>query len=35
MEHGLGDLVTGRGPAYDINTTVFKELSHLITGDDS
>jgi hypothetical protein len=34
MEHGLSDLVTERGePAYDINTGVFKDLSHLISGE--
>lgn len=34
MEHGMADLVTGRGgPAYDINASVFKDLSHLITSE--
>jgi glucosamine-6-phosphate deaminase len=31
-EHGLGDLVTVHGPAYDININVFNQLQHTITG---
>ena len=31
-EHGMGDLLTQRGPAYDINLKVFNELQHTITG---
>lgn len=33
LEHGLADLVTGRGGAYNLNILVFKELSHVITGE--
>ncbi|MDY6868923.1 MAG: PIG-L family deacetylase, partial [Chloroflexota bacterium] len=31
-EHGMGDLLTEFGPAYDINIKVFNELQHTITG---
>jgi glucosamine-6-phosphate deaminase len=31
-EHGMGDLLTKYGPAYDINLKVFNELQHTITG---
>ncbi|MGM0506343.1 MAG: glucosamine-6-phosphate deaminase [Bacteroidota bacterium] len=31
-EHGMGDLLTQRGQAYDINLTVFNQLQHTITG---
>ena len=31
-EHGMGDLLTRFGPAYDINIKVFNELQHTITG---
>jgi len=31
-EHGMGDLLTQHGPAYDINLKVFNELQHTITG---
>jgi glucosamine-6-phosphate deaminase len=31
-EHGMGDLLTEHGPAYDINLKVFNELQHTITG---
>lgn len=31
-EHGMGDLLTQYGPAYDINIKVFNELQHTITG---
>lgn len=31
-EHGMGDLLTERGPAYDINIKIFNELQHTITG---
>jgi len=31
-EHGMGDLLTKFGPAYDINLKVFNELQHTITG---
>jgi len=31
-EHGMGDLLTQYGPAYDINIRVFNELQHTITG---
>ncbi|NGP77428.1 glucosamine-6-phosphate deaminase [Balneolaceae bacterium YR4-1] len=31
-EHGMGDLLTQFGPAYDINIKVFNELQHTITG---
>lgn len=31
-EHGMGDLLTHHGPAYDINLKVFNELQHTITG---
>lgn len=31
-EYGMGDLLTQRGPAYDINLKVFNELQHTITG---
>ncbi|MEX0994907.1 MAG: glucosamine-6-phosphate deaminase [Balneolaceae bacterium] len=31
-ENGMGDLITVRGPAYNINLKVFNELQHTITG---
>ena len=31
-EHGMGDLLTQSGPAYDINLKVFNQLQHTITG---
>jgi glucosamine-6-phosphate deaminase len=31
-EHGMGDLLTEFGPAYDINLKIFNELQHTITG---
>lgn len=31
-EHGMGDLLTQFGPAYDINIKVFNQLQHTITG---
>lgn len=31
-EHGMSDLVTQHGPAYNINIRVFNELQHTITG---
>jgi len=31
-EHGMGDLATEQGPAYQINIRVFNELQHTITG---
>lgn len=31
-EHGMGELLTQYGPAYDINLKVFNELQHTITG---
>ncbi|MDR8393064.1 glucosamine-6-phosphate deaminase [Aliifodinibius sp. S!AR15-10] len=31
-EHGMGDLLTQHGPAYNINLKVFNELQHTITG---
>lgn len=31
-EHGMGDLLTQYGPAYDINLRIFNELQHTITG---
>ena len=31
-EHGMGDLVTEQGPAYNINIRIFNELQHTITG---
>jgi glucosamine-6-phosphate deaminase len=31
-EHGMGDLLTEHGPAYDINLKVFNELQRTITG---
>ncbi len=31
-EHGMGDLLTQYGPAYDINLKVFNQLQHTITG---
>ncbi len=31
-EHGMSDLVTQHGPAYNINIQVFNELQHTITG---
>jgi glucosamine-6-phosphate deaminase len=32
MEHGMGDILTELGSAYDINIRVFNELQHTITG---
>jgi len=31
-EHGMADLATAHGPAYDLNIQVFNELQHTITG---
>jgi len=31
-ENGMSDLITGQGPAYQINIQVFNELQHTITG---
>jgi len=31
-EHGMADLITQKGPAYNINIKVFNELQHTITG---
>lgn len=31
-EHGMGDLATEKGPAYNINIRIFNELQHTITG---
>jgi glucosamine-6-phosphate deaminase len=31
-EHGLADLLTHRGPAYDLNIKVFNRIQHTITG---
>ncbi len=31
-EHGMGDLIASKGPAYNINIKVFNELQHTITG---
>jgi glucosamine-6-phosphate deaminase len=31
-EHGMGDLLVQKGPAYDINIRVFNDLQHTITG---
>jgi len=31
-EHGMADLATSHGPAYDLNIRVFNELQHTITG---
>lgn len=31
-EHGMSDLVTDSGPAYNINIRIFNELQHTITG---
>ncbi len=31
-EHGLADLLTERGPAYDLNIRVFNDIQHTITG---
>jgi len=31
-EHGMADLITTQGPAYQINIQVFNELQHTITG---
>lgn len=31
-EHGMGDLLTQHGPAYDINIKIFNDLQHTITG---
>ena len=31
-EHGMADLITTKGPAYNINIKVFNELQHTITG---
>jgi len=32
MEHGMGDLVTEHGSAYQVNIKVFNQLQHTITG---
>ncbi len=32
MEHGMGDIVTELGSAYNVNIRVFNELQHTITG---
>ena len=32
QEHGLADLVTEQGPAYDLNIRLFNEVQHTITG---
>jgi glucosamine-6-phosphate deaminase len=31
-EHGIAELVTSQGPAYELNIRVFNELQHTITG---
>lgn len=31
-EHGMGDLLTEQGPAYNLNIRIFNELQHTITG---
>ena len=31
-KHSLSDLITGHGPAYDLNVAVFNEVQHAITG---
>lgn len=31
-KHSLSDLLTGHGPAYDLNVAVFNEVQHTITG---
>ncbi len=31
-EHQLGDLITERGPAYNLNIRIFNEIQHTITG---
>ncbi|MEX2600019.1 MAG: glucosamine-6-phosphate deaminase [Balneolaceae bacterium] len=31
-EHGMGDLITSQGPAYNINLKIFNHLQHTITG---
>jgi glucosamine-6-phosphate deaminase len=31
-EHGMSDLITKKGPAYNINIRIFNELQHTITG---
>jgi glucosamine-6-phosphate deaminase len=31
-KHSLSDLITGHGPAYDLNVAVFNEAQHSITG---
>lgn len=31
-EHGLADLLTSHGPAYDLNIRIFNETQHTITG---
>lgn len=31
-EHGMADLLTSRGPAYDLNIRIFSQLQHTITG---
>lgn len=31
-EHGMADLLTTRGPAYDLNIRIFSHLQHTITG---
>lgn len=32
MEHGMGDIITEFGSAYEVNIKVFNELQHTITG---
>src|SRR5699024_1734821 len=31
-EHGMGDLITQKGPASNLNIKIFNELQHTITG---
>ncbi len=31
-EHGMADLITAQGPAYDLNIRIFNEIQHTITG---
>ena len=31
-EHGMGELLTEQGPAYELNIRIFNELQHTITG---
>ena len=32
MEHGMGDIITEYGSAYQVNIKVFNDLQHTITG---